>query len=45
MLDVYPMLITFKIHHGGFFTKAPGRVYIDGKGLLDEENSECAEAN
>ena len=31
MSHVYPMLMTLRNHHGGFFTKAPGRVYVDGK--------------
>ncbi|KAJ9548086.1 hypothetical protein OSB04_020629 [Centaurea solstitialis] len=31
LLEHYPELFTLKIHHGGLFTKRPGRQYIQGK--------------
>ncbi|KAJ9552484.1 hypothetical protein OSB04_016529 [Centaurea solstitialis] len=29
--ELYPSLISLKLHHGGFFTKYPGKVYYNGK--------------
>ncbi|KAJ9568363.1 hypothetical protein OSB04_004329 [Centaurea solstitialis] len=29
--DLYPPLVSFKIHHGGRFTNTPGRQYLGGK--------------
>ncbi|KAJ9567651.1 hypothetical protein OSB04_003617 [Centaurea solstitialis] len=31
MVDLYPSFVTLKIHHGGRFTKFPGRQYVKGK--------------
>ncbi|KAK1424500.1 hypothetical protein QVD17_19830 [Tagetes erecta] len=42
LYEVYPDMFSIKLHHGGYFTSVPGRMYLNGKvnfvDMLDAKN-------